>query len=92
MYRLRPEGPQVLLIHPGGPFWAAKDRGARSIPKGEIEEGEETLAAAMREFEEETGMRPAAEPEGFRPRGLSCSRAERPSTHGRSRVISIRNG
>ena len=46
MYRLRPEGPQVLLIHPGGPFWAAKDRGAWSIPKGEIEEGEETLDAA----------------------------------------------
>ncbi len=67
MYRLRPEGPQVLLIHPGGPFWAAKDRGAWSIPKGEIEEGEETLAAAMREFEEETGMRPAAKPGEYRP-------------------------
>src|SRR5215470_5231868 len=51
---------QVLLVHPGGPFWARKDLGAWSIPKGEYEEGEEPLAAAKREFREELG----AEPDG----------------------------
>jgi predicted NUDIX family NTP pyrophosphohydrolase len=45
----------VLLVHPGGPFWAKRDDGAWSIPKGEYEEGEEPLAAALREFEEELG-------------------------------------
>jgi len=49
---------QVFLIHPGGPFFAKKDEGAWSIPKGEIDVGEEPLAAAIREFEEETGCRP----------------------------------
>ena len=52
---------EVLLVHPGGPFWAKKDAGAWSIPKGEIGEGEDPLAAAKREFEEETGTRPAGE-------------------------------
>ena len=46
---------EVLLVHPGGPFWAKKDSGAWSIPKGEIAEGEDSLQAAYREFEEETG-------------------------------------
>jgi predicted NUDIX family NTP pyrophosphohydrolase len=46
---------EVLLVHPGGPFWAKKDEGAWSIPKGEFEDDEEPLAAAKREFEEETG-------------------------------------
>jgi predicted NUDIX family NTP pyrophosphohydrolase len=45
----------VLLVHPGGPFWAKKDEGAWSIPKGEFEPHEEALAAAQREFTEETG-------------------------------------
>jgi predicted NUDIX family NTP pyrophosphohydrolase len=45
----------VLLVHPGGPFWARKDEGAWSIPKGGYEPGEEALAAARREFEEELG-------------------------------------
>jgi predicted NUDIX family NTP pyrophosphohydrolase len=49
---------EVLLVHPGGPFWAKKDDGAWSIPKGLIDDGEEPLAGARREFEEETGMRP----------------------------------
>ncbi|KAA3452413.1 NUDIX hydrolase [Mesorhizobium sp. SARCC-RB16n] len=48
---------QVLLVHPGGPFWAKKDDGAWSIPKGLVEEGEDELAAARRETEEELGMK-----------------------------------
>jgi predicted NUDIX family NTP pyrophosphohydrolase len=59
MYRRRPAGLEVLLVHPGGPFWAKKDLGAWTIPKGEIAEGEDELATARREFEEETGLRPA---------------------------------
>jgi predicted NUDIX family NTP pyrophosphohydrolase len=47
---------EVFLIHPGGPFWAKKDAGAWSLPKGELAEGEEPLAAAKREFSEETGF------------------------------------
>jgi predicted NUDIX family NTP pyrophosphohydrolase len=50
---------RVFLVHPGGPFFAKKDAGNWSIPKGEIAEGEDALAAALREFEEETGCRPA---------------------------------
>jgi predicted NUDIX family NTP pyrophosphohydrolase len=48
---------EVLLVHPGGPFWARKDAGAWSIPKGEYEEGDDPRAAALREFEEELGSR-----------------------------------
>ena len=48
-------GGEVLLVHPGGPFWAKKDAGAWSIPKGEYEEGDDPRAAALREFEEELG-------------------------------------
>jgi predicted NUDIX family NTP pyrophosphohydrolase len=48
---------EVLLIYPGGPYWTNKNRGAWSIPKGEVEEGEEPLACALREFEEELGTR-----------------------------------
>lgn len=55
---LRAAGLEVLLVHPGGPFWANKDDGAWTIPKGLIDEGEEPLAAARREFEEETGVAP----------------------------------
>ena len=47
---------ELLLVHPGGPFWRAKDRRAWSIPKGELAPGEDPLAAARREFREETGM------------------------------------
>ncbi len=47
---------EVLLVHPGGPFWVKKDEGAWSIPKGEVDEDEDLLAAAKREFEEETGF------------------------------------
>ena len=55
LYRRRGEL-EVFLVHPGGPFWAKKDAGAWSIPKGEIGEGEEPLQAAQREFLEETGF------------------------------------
>lgn len=55
LFRRRPGGIEVLLVHMGGPFWRKKDAGAWSIPKGEYEEGEDPLAAARREFEEETG-------------------------------------
>ena len=50
---------EVLLAHPGGPFWANKDVGAWTVPKGLVDPGEETLAAAQREFAEETGFHPA---------------------------------
>lgn len=56
LYRLRRGRPEVFLIHPGGPFWAKKDAGAWSIPKGEAGPGEGLLAAAQREFQEETGF------------------------------------
>ena len=58
LYRETSTGLEVLLVHPGGPFWANKDDGAWSIPKGHIEENEDPLAAARREFEEETGVAP----------------------------------
>jgi len=56
LYRVRNSELEVFLVHPGGPFWAKKDTGAWSIPKGEIEEQEDLLNAAKREFHEETGF------------------------------------
>ena len=56
MYRRSRGTLEVLLVHPGGPFWEKKDVGSWSIPKGEYEAGEEPLAAATREFQEETGL------------------------------------
>jgi predicted NUDIX family NTP pyrophosphohydrolase len=58
MYRRREGRLEFLLVHPGGPFWKGKDAGAWTIPKGEIEEGEDVLATARREFEEEVGFAP----------------------------------
>ena len=55
MYRRGAHGIELFLAHPGGPFWAKKDDGAWTIPKGQIDDGEEALAAARREFAEETG-------------------------------------
>jgi predicted NUDIX family NTP pyrophosphohydrolase len=55
LYRGEGDSLEVLLIHPGGPFWAKKDEGSWSIPKGEVEEGEESRACALRELEEEIG-------------------------------------
>lgn len=59
MYRIRDGELQMLIVHPGGPYWRRKDAGSWFVPKGEIEAGEEDLAAAQREFQEETGLVPA---------------------------------
>jgi len=72
LYRRSAEGPSVLLVHPGGPFWKNKDDGAWSIPKGEIGDGEDPLAAAIREFQEELGTRPVGD---FAPLGEVVQRA-----------------
>ena len=61
LYRQSGDEVEVLLVHPGGPFWAKKDAGAWTIPKGEIEPGEDPIAAARREFLEETGCKVAGE-------------------------------
>ncbi|MGI8615409.1 MAG: NUDIX domain-containing protein [Actinomycetota bacterium] len=58
VYRLVDGEPEVLLVHPGGPYWAKKDDGAWSIPKGEYEPDEDPLEVALREFEEEIGETP----------------------------------
>jgi predicted NUDIX family NTP pyrophosphohydrolase len=60
LYRIGDGGPELLLVHPGGPFWAGKDAGVWSLPKGEYEDGDDPRAAAVREFEEETGTAPPA--------------------------------
>jgi predicted NUDIX family NTP pyrophosphohydrolase len=62
LYRRDSDALRVLLVHPGGPFWRGRDEGAWMIPKGLIEPGEEPLAAAVREFEEELGVRPEGMP------------------------------
>jgi predicted NUDIX family NTP pyrophosphohydrolase len=62
MYRMKADQsafPEVLLVHPGGPYWRNKDDGAWTIPKGEVNPGEDLLAAAIREFTEETGLTPS---------------------------------
>ena len=61
LYRYRADALEVFLVHPGGPLWAQKDDGAWSIPKGEFELGEDPLAAARREFTEETGFTAAGD-------------------------------
>lgn len=72
MVRLGLAGPEVLLVHPGGPFWKRRDAGAWTIPKGEFAAGEDPLDAARREFEEETGVRPAGP---FTPLGAVTQKA-----------------
>lgn len=56
LYRFKNKIPEYFLVHPGGPFWEKKDIGAWSIPKGEVEENEDFLKAAIREMKEETGI------------------------------------
>jgi len=68
MYRRRGAAVEVLLVHPGGPFWAKKDDGAWSLPKGVIDLGEDELLAAIREFEEETGFKAEGEFIALNPR------------------------
>ena len=63
LYRRRGGALEILLAHPGGPYWRHKDDGAWMIPKGMVEEGEEALACALREFEEELGMQCPGAPE-----------------------------
>jgi predicted NUDIX family NTP pyrophosphohydrolase len=67
MYRRSPGGLEVLLAHPGGPFFSRVDLGVWFLPKGLVEEGEDWIHAARREFEEETGHRPGEGP--YRPLG-----------------------
>jgi len=59
LFRRAEQGLEVFLVHPGGPYWARKDVGAWSVPKGEFAEGEDPLEAARREFHEETGLHAA---------------------------------
>jgi predicted NUDIX family NTP pyrophosphohydrolase len=59
MYRIRDGRLEVLIVHPGGPYWAKKDAGSWVIPKGEVEAGEDEFAAAQREFQEETSVIPS---------------------------------
>jgi predicted NUDIX family NTP pyrophosphohydrolase len=61
MFRRREAGPEVLLVHPGGPFWRRRDAASWSIPKGLYGDDEAGLEAARREFEEETGLQPEGE-------------------------------
>ncbi len=63
LYRRRGNAIEVFFVHPGGPFWAKRDEGAWSIPKGEVDPGEDLLARAKAEFQEETGFAP---PHGLR--------------------------
>ncbi|MET0559634.1 MAG: NUDIX domain-containing protein [Solirubrobacterales bacterium] len=65
LYRLTEQGSEFLLVHPGGPFWAKKDLGAWTIPKGEVEPEEENVACALRELREELGPAPEIEPESL---------------------------
>jgi predicted NUDIX family NTP pyrophosphohydrolase len=67
LYRRPSGGLEVLLVHPGGPFWRSKDAGAWVIPKGEVAAEEEPLACALREFEEELGVRLEGAPRRLMP-------------------------
>ncbi len=73
-WRRRPGGPEFLLVHPGGPFWAGKDAEAWSIPKGLVEPDEDGWAAARREFAEELGRAIEGEPEPLKPVAASGKR------------------
>jgi predicted NUDIX family NTP pyrophosphohydrolase len=62
LHRPGADGPEVLLVHPGGPYWARRDEGGWSIPKGEHEEDEDARSCALREFAEELGTPPPDAP------------------------------
>ena len=68
VYRRRAGEAEILLVHPGGPYWRGKDEGAWSIPKGEIEVGEDASRAAAREFQEEVGLSLCSHPVALTPR------------------------
>ena len=79
---------EVLLVHPGGPYWTKKDTGAWFIPKGELQPGEDPLDAAKREFEEETGMKPEG---NFQPLGSVKNKSGKIVTaHGPLKAIATR--
>jgi len=65
LYRIKNKLPEFFLVHPGGPFWKNKEIGSWSISKGEIEENEDHLKAALREMKEETGISLDISPEKF---------------------------
>lgn len=65
LFRFSAGRPLLLLVHPGGPYWARRDRGAWTIPKGECEEGESAQACALRELGEELGAAPELDPEAL---------------------------
>ena len=75
-WRRRPGGPEFLLAHPGGPYWAKKDAAGWSIPKGLVHPGEEGWAAARRGVREELGLEIDGEPEPLTPRAASGKRVE----------------
>lgn len=79
LYRVRDGVIEVLIAHPGGPFWAGKDDGVWSVPKGEYSDGEDSWTAARREFSEETGL---SLPAGIR---VDLGRARQPS----GKVVSV---
>jgi len=62
LYRREDHGLEVLLVHPGGPYWANREEGAWMMPKGEVQDGEDHLACALREFEEELGTPAPGQP------------------------------
>ena len=78
LFRRRADVVEVLLVHPGGPFWARKDAGAWSIPKGEIDDGESAEAAAVREFSEEIGSAVAGPLVALRPVAQSRNKTVHP--------------
>ena len=84
VYKRRGDRLEVLLVHPGGPFWKNKETGAWSIPKGEPQEGEELLSAARRELREEIGLDSQGD---LKDLGTIQQKGEKRSTLGRSRWI-----